>query len=47
VILIIQRASNSPWELLVLALMVAISFIIEVVYRLSTGRIIRPMHRVD
>ena len=44
VVLIIQRATTSPAELLVLVVMVAISFIIEAVYRRSTGRTIRPMH---
>jgi amino acid transporter len=41
VILIIQRATTSPSELLVLLIMVALSFFIEVVYRKSTGRKIR------
>jgi amino acid transporter len=45
VVLIIQKAITSPIELLVLVIMVAISFIIEVVYRRSTGRTIRPMHK--
>lgn len=47
VILVVQRAINSPSELLVLAIMVAVSFIIEVVYRRSTGRTIRPMHKTN
>jgi amino acid transporter len=41
VILIIQRATTSPSELLVLLIMVVVSFTIEVVYRKSTGREIR------
>jgi amino acid transporter len=45
VVLIIQRATSSPAELLVLVIMVAVSFVIEVVYRRATGRIIRPMHK--
>jgi amino acid transporter len=44
IILIIQRATTSPMELLVLVIMVAISFLIETVYRKSTGRTIKPMH---
>jgi amino acid transporter len=45
VALIVQRATTSPSELLVLVIMVAVSFAIEVVYRRSTGRTIRPMYR--
>jgi amino acid transporter len=45
VVLIVQRATTSPAELLVLVVMVAVSFIIEVVYRRSTGRTLRPMHK--
>jgi len=45
VVLIIQRATSSPAEILVLVVMVAVSFIIEVVYQRATGRIIRPMHK--
>jgi len=45
VVLIIQRATTSPAEILVLVIMVAVSFIIEVVYQRATGRIIRPMHK--
>ncbi len=45
VVLIIQRATTSPAEILVLVIMVAVSFVIEVVYRRSTGRTIRPMHK--
>jgi amino acid transporter len=41
VALIIQRAIDAPSELLVLLVMVALSFLIEVVYRRSTGRKIR------
>jgi amino acid transporter len=47
VILIGQRATSSPSDLLVLAIMVAMSFIIEVVYRRSTGRTIKSMHRTE
>jgi amino acid transporter len=47
VALIIQRATTSPAELLVLVIMVAISFIIEAVYRRATGRTIRSMHRTS
>jgi amino acid transporter len=45
IILIIQRATTSPAEILVLVIMVAVSFVIEVVYRRSTGRTIRSMHK--
>ncbi len=44
VMLIIQRTTSAPAELLVLVVMVAVSFIIEVIYRKSTGRIIKPLH---
>jgi amino acid transporter len=45
VILIIQRATTFPLQLLVLVIMVAISFIIEITYRRITGRTIKSMHR--
>lgn len=45
VILIIQKTTDSPSELLVLGVMVAVSFIIEFIYRRSTRRTIRPMHK--
>lgn len=45
IVLIIQKATTSPLELLVLVVIVAVSFLIEVVYRRATGRTIRPMHR--
>lgn len=45
VILIIQKATTSPAELLVLVVMVAVSFIIEAVYCRSTGRTIKSMHK--
>jgi amino acid transporter len=41
IILIIQRATTSPPELLILAIMVAVSFLIEVIYRKLSGRTIR------
>jgi L-asparagine transporter-like permease len=44
VILIIQRATNAPSELLVLIIMLALSFIIETVYRRLTGR---KIHRTS
>jgi len=47
IILIIQRATTSPAEILVLVIMVAVSFVIEVVYRRSTGRTIRSMHKTS
>jgi amino acid transporter len=45
VVLIIQRATTAPMELLVLVTMVALSFIIEVTYRRFTGRTIKSMHK--
>jgi amino acid transporter len=45
--LIWQRATTSPKELGVLGVMVALAFIIEVVYRLVTGRAIRPLFERD
>jgi amino acid transporter len=45
VILIYQRSTVSPFEILVLVIMVAVSFIIEVVYRRLTGRTIKPVHK--
>jgi amino acid transporter len=44
-ILIVQRATTSPAELLVLVIMVAVSFIIEVVYRQLTGRTIKSVNK--
>ncbi|MBN1692909.1 MAG: amino acid permease [Dehalococcoidales bacterium] len=44
VILIIQRATTAPSELLVLAIMLGLSFLIEVAYRKSTGR---KIHRAS
>jgi amino acid transporter len=41
-ILIGQRAVTAPRELLVLVVMVGLAFIIEIVYRMATGRKIRP-----
>jgi amino acid transporter len=45
VVLIIQRSSTSPAEILVLVVMVAISFLIELIYRRLTGRTIISMHK--
>lgn len=47
VILIIQKATTAPAELMVLVIMIAVSFIIEAVYRRLTGRTIRPMHKTS
>ncbi len=43
--LIWQRAKESPQELWILVVMVGIAFLIEIVYRALTGRIIRPSLR--
>jgi amino acid transporter len=45
IVLIIQRATTAPLELLVLVTIVALSFIIEITYRRSTGRTIKSMHK--
>jgi amino acid transporter len=45
VVLIIQRATTSPAEIMVLVVMVAISFLIELIYRRLTGRTIISMHK--
>jgi amino acid transporter len=45
VVLIIQKATDAPLELLVLVVMVGVSFLIEVIYRRTTGRTIRPMYK--
>ena len=44
VILIVQRATTSPMELLVLVVMIAVSFGIEILYRKWTGRMIKTTH---
>ena len=46
VMLIVQRATTSPSEILVLVIMLALSFLIEVFYRRFTGRTIRPAHKI-
>lgn len=45
--LIWQRASESPKELWILVVMVGVSFLIEIIYRGLTGRIIRPVLRKE
>jgi amino acid transporter len=45
--LIWQRATTSPKELGVLGVMVGLAFIIEIVYRVVTGRAIRPLFERD
>jgi amino acid transporter len=45
IVLIIQRATTAPLELLVLVTIVALSFIIEITYRRFTGRTIKSMHK--
>jgi amino acid transporter len=45
VILIAQRATNAPKELLVLVVMVGSAFLIEIIYRRITGRSIRSLLR--
>jgi amino acid transporter len=44
-ILIAQRATNAPKELLVLVVMVGLAFLIEIIYRRITGRSIRSLLR--
>lgn len=44
-ILIAQRATTAPRELLVLVVMVGSAFLIEVIYRRITGRSIKSLHR--
>jgi amino acid transporter len=46
-VLITQKVTTTPMELLVLFVMVALSFIIEIVYRRSTGRVIKSMHKPE
>jgi amino acid transporter len=43
--LIWQRAATSPWELVVLGVMLVLAFVIETVYRRFTGRVIRAFTR--
>ena len=43
--LIVQRALTSPGELWVLGIMIGLAFLIEAVYRQSTGRVIRTQIR--
>lgn len=45
--LIWQRATESPTELWTLAVMVGAAFLIEIIYRGITGRIIRPILRIQ
>ena len=46
IILIIQRAITSPGELWVLLVMVGVSFLIEILYRIKTGRNIKSSIKV-
>jgi hypothetical protein len=43
VVLIIERLTAAPGEILVLVVMVGVSFLVEAVYRRLTGRSIRSM----
>jgi amino acid transporter len=45
VMLIVQRAMTSPKDLWVLLAMVGFAFIVEIVYRKRTGRIIKPSYK--
>ena len=44
VVLIYQRLTVAPGEILVLVVMVGVSFLVETFYRRLTGRSIRSMH---
>ncbi len=46
VILIVQQALDNPGDLWILAGMVLVSFSVEVLYRLKTGRRIKPLNTV-
>ena len=43
--LIVRRAMTSPGEILVLVIMVAVSFLIEIIYRRATKRTLKPDHK--
>jgi hypothetical protein len=44
-VLIWQRAISYPSNLIILAIMIGFSFIIEFVYKKKTGRIIQPVYK--
>ena len=44
-VLLLQRALTSPNNIIILAIMIGFSFIIEVVYKKVTGRIIQPIYK--
>jgi len=45
-VLLWERALSSPSNLIILAVMIGFSFIIEIVYKKITGRIIKPIYKV-
>jgi amino acid transporter len=44
-VLLLQRALTSPSNIIILAIMIGFSFIIEAVYKKITGRIIQPIYK--
>ena len=45
IVLLWQRALSYPSNLIILAIMIGFSFIIEIVYKKMTGRIIQPIYK--
>ena len=45
-VLLWQRAFSYPSNLLILAVMIGFSFIIEIIYKKITGRIIQPIYKI-
>ena len=45
-VLLWQRAFSHPSNLIILAIMIGFSFIIEFVYKRITGRIIQPIYKI-